>query len=134
MKLPTTILLLAMIASATTSTAGGQTLLSQPRADIIFLNANIYTGVDTSSFHAVQRAEAMAVRDGRVEAVGRNDEIVKLKGPSTEVINLALYRLALQNFDIGAAAALGIVFLIFLSVIMTQLLGVLGRNTDILEG
>jgi multiple sugar transport system permease protein len=55
-------------------------------------------------------------------------------GTSTEVINLALYRLALQNFDIGAAAALGIVFLIFLSVIMTQLLGVLGRNTDILEG
>ena len=30
----------------------------------------------------------MAVRDGRVEAVGRNDEIVKLKGPSTEVIDL----------------------------------------------
>lgn len=88
MKLPTTGFLLAMIASATTSTAGGQTLPSQPRADIIFLNANIYTGVDTSSFHAIQRAEALAVRDGRVEAVGRNDEIVKLKGPSTEVINL----------------------------------------------
>lgn len=54
-------------------------------------------------------------------------------GTSTEVINLALYRIALQNFDVGAAAALGIVFLIFLSVVMTQLLGVLGRNTDILE-
>jgi transcriptional regulator with XRE-family HTH domain len=39
----------------------------------------------------------------------------------------------LQNFDIGAAAALGIVFLVFLSVIMQQLLGVIGRNTDILE-
>src|SRR4029077_13912589 len=36
----------------------------------------------------IQRVDAMAVRDGRVEAVGRNDEIVKLKGPSTEVINL----------------------------------------------
>ncbi len=80
MKLATATLLLAM--------AGAQTLPTQPRADVIFLNANIYTGVDTSSFHAIQRAEAMAVHDGRVEAVGRNDEIVKLKGPSTEVINL----------------------------------------------
>jgi predicted amidohydrolase YtcJ len=44
--------------------------------------------VDTSSFHAIQRAEAVAVRDGRVEAVGRNGEILMLKGPSTEVINL----------------------------------------------
>ena len=80
MKLAATILLLA--------TAGAQTLPTQPRADVIFLNANIYTGVDSASFHAIQRAEAMAVHDGRVEAVGRNDEIVKLKGPSTEVINL----------------------------------------------
>lgn len=54
-------------------------------------------------------------------------------GTSTEVINLALYRIALQDFDIGSAAALGIVFLIFLSVIMSQLLKVLGRNTDIME-
>ena len=74
MKLAATILLLTM--------AGAQTLPSQPGADVIFLNGNIYTGVDTSSFHAIQRVDAMAVRDGRVEAVGRSDEIVKLKGPS----------------------------------------------------
>ena len=54
-------------------------------------------------------------------------------GTSTEVINLDLYRIALQNFDIGAAAALGIVFLLFLSVIMQQLLKVLDDNTDLLE-
>jgi multiple sugar transport system permease protein len=54
-------------------------------------------------------------------------------GTSTEVINLDLYRIALQNFDIGAAAALGIVFLLFLSVIMQQLLSVIGDNTDLLE-
>jgi predicted amidohydrolase YtcJ len=65
-----------------TATATAQRLPSQPRADIIFLNANIYTGVETSSFHAIERAEAMAVHDGRVEAVGRNDEIMRLKGPS----------------------------------------------------
>ena len=89
MKPATNVFLLAVIATAMTATAGAQNFPSQPRADVIFLNANIYTGVvDTSSFHAIQRAEAMAVHDGRVEAVGRNDEIAKLKGPSTEVINL----------------------------------------------
>jgi multiple sugar transport system permease protein len=54
-------------------------------------------------------------------------------GTSTSLINLDLYRIALQNFDIGAASALGICFLIVLSVIMGRLLSILGRNTDILE-
>jgi predicted amidohydrolase YtcJ len=81
------------IATALSVAATGQNSpspsTSQPRAEIIFMNGNIYTGVvDTSSFHSIQRAEALAVRDGRVEAVGRGDEILKLKGPSTEVINL----------------------------------------------
>jgi predicted amidohydrolase YtcJ len=77
-----------MTAFAMIATAAAQGLPSQPRADVIFLNANIYTGVETSSFHSIQRAEAMAVHEGRVEAVGRNGEIVKLKGPATEVIDL----------------------------------------------
>jgi predicted amidohydrolase YtcJ len=59
-----------------------------PSADVIFIDGNVYTGVVDVSSRAVQRAEAIAIRDGRVEALGRNDEIVKLKGPSTEVINL----------------------------------------------
>ena len=89
MKLGSNVFLLAVIVTGTLATAGAQNLPPQPRADVIFINANIYTGVvETSSFHAVPRAEAMAVRDGRVEALGRNDEIVKLKGPSTEVIDL----------------------------------------------
>ncbi|MGH9545194.1 MAG: amidohydrolase, partial [Terriglobales bacterium] len=84
MKLGITVCLLAMMA-----TVEAQSLPSQPRADVIFLHGNIYTGVvETSSFHSIQRAEAIAVRTGRVEEVGRDDEIMKLKGPSTEVINL----------------------------------------------
>ena len=84
MKLGSTVFLLATI-----STAGAQNLPSQPKADIIFIHANIYTGVaDVSSFHAIQRAEAMAVRDGRVAAVGRSVDILKLKGSATEVIDL----------------------------------------------
>lgn len=54
-------------------------------------------------------------------------------GTSTSLINLDLYRIALQTFDVGAAAALGICFLLVLSVIMGRLLSILGRNTDILE-
>lgn len=54
-------------------------------------------------------------------------------GTSTEIVNLTLYRVGLQNFQIGAAAALGIVFLILLMITVSQLLRVIGRNTDLLE-
>jgi predicted amidohydrolase YtcJ len=61
----------------------------KPKADIIFLHGNIYTGVvGASTFHEVQRAEAIAVHGDRIEAVGSENDILKLKGPSTEVINL----------------------------------------------
>lgn len=54
-------------------------------------------------------------------------------GTSTEIINLAIYRTALQDFSVGAAAALGISFLVFLSIVVPQMLRMLARNTDILE-
>lgn len=54
-------------------------------------------------------------------------------GRATELINLTLYRIGLQDFQIGAAAALGILFLILLSIIVSQLLQVLGKNTELLE-
>jgi multiple sugar transport system permease protein len=54
-------------------------------------------------------------------------------GTSTEIINLTLYRVGLQNFEIGAAAALGMVFLFLLLIIVSQLLRVIGRNTDLIE-
>jgi multiple sugar transport system permease protein len=53
-------------------------------------------------------------------------------GRATELINLTLYRIGLQDFQIGAAA-LGILFLILLSIIVSQLLQVLGKNTELLE-
>jgi multiple sugar transport system permease protein len=54
-------------------------------------------------------------------------------GTSTELINLTLYRVGLQNFQIGAAAALGMVFMFLLLILVSQLLRVFGRNTDLLE-
>lgn len=54
-------------------------------------------------------------------------------GVSTEIINLTIYRTALQDFSVGAAAALGISFLIVLSIIVPQMLRVLARNSDLVE-
>ena len=62
----------------------------KPKADVIFTHGNIYTGaVDaTASFGAGKRAEALAVRGDRILAVGAREEIMKLKGPNTQVIDL----------------------------------------------
>jgi multiple sugar transport system permease protein len=54
-------------------------------------------------------------------------------GRSTELINLTIYRTALQDFSIGAAAALGIVFLLLLVLIVPQVLRLLSRRTDLFE-
>jgi predicted amidohydrolase YtcJ len=50
--------------------------------DIIFVNADIYTQA------APVRAEAMAVRAGRIVAIGSNADIRKLKGSHTQVVDL----------------------------------------------
>ena len=60
-----------------------------PRADVVYLHGNVYTGVPANSqFSSIQREEAIAVREGRIQAVGKNAEIEKLKGPQTQVVDL----------------------------------------------
>jgi predicted amidohydrolase YtcJ len=62
---------------------------SRPAADTIYIHANIYTGVvGDSSFHAVQRAEAMAIREDKLIAVGNESDVLALKGPQTKLIDL----------------------------------------------
>ncbi len=62
----------------------------QTPADIIFIHGNVYTGLaSTAQFSSVQREEAFAVRGGRIQAVGKNADIEKLRGPATQVIDLA---------------------------------------------
>jgi predicted amidohydrolase YtcJ len=51
-------------------------------ADLIFHNAKIYTADD-----AVPRAEAIAVRGDRIAAVGTSADVLKLKGPTTRVVD-----------------------------------------------
>jgi predicted amidohydrolase YtcJ len=53
-------------------------------ADTIFLNAVIYTGAGMSQ-DKPQTVEAMAIRDGKILAVGTNAEIRRIAGPKTEI-------------------------------------------------
>lgn len=62
-------------------------------ADFIFLNGDIYTGaalpyMPGATVPSPRRAQALAVKDGRVIAVGTNDEVKKLKGKQTKVVDL----------------------------------------------
>jgi predicted amidohydrolase YtcJ len=60
-----------------------------PKADIIFIHANVYTGVPANAqFSSILREEAIAVRGERIQAVGKNVDIQKLKGPQTQVMDL----------------------------------------------
>lgn len=62
---------------------------AKPKADIIFTHGNVYTGVAVmSAFKSIKRAEAIAVKGDRIEAVGENAEMLKLRGPYTQVIDL----------------------------------------------
>jgi predicted amidohydrolase YtcJ len=55
----------------------------EPRATLIIWNGPIYTA-DT----AHPTAEAVAVRDGRIVRVGSNADVMRLKGPQTEILDL----------------------------------------------
>jgi len=85
MKLAAVAVLLCTMAMAQSSNS-----TETPKADVIFRNANIYTGLkDRSTFGETQRrAEALAIRGDRVVAIGDNSEIIKWKGTQTQVIDL----------------------------------------------
>src|SRR5208283_2553384 len=62
---------------------------SKPKADVIFIHANVYTGVPSNEmFGSTLREEAIAVRGERILAVGKNIDIEKLKGLQTQVVDL----------------------------------------------
>ena len=62
----------------------------KPKADLIFTHGNIYTGVvdATTTLGSGKRGEALAVLGDRILAVGARDEIMKLKGPETKIVDL----------------------------------------------
>jgi predicted amidohydrolase YtcJ len=69
----------ALLARPTTSVAQ-----TSGRADLIFSNGPIHTMADTAP-----GAEAIAVRGGRISAVGTMDAVLAQQGPGTRMIDLA---------------------------------------------
>jgi predicted amidohydrolase YtcJ len=67
-----------------------QSAPSKPKADVIFTHGNIYTGVvdTTASLGAGKRSEALAIIGDRIVAVGARDEVMKMKGPDTKIVDL----------------------------------------------
>ncbi|MGU7770755.1 amidohydrolase [Burkholderia sp. MR1-5-21] len=64
-------------------------------ADTVYLNGILYTGDAQRRF-----AQALATRDGKILAIGRDDDIRPLAGPATRVVDLA-GRLMLPGFIDG---------------------------------
>ncbi len=62
---------------------------AKPKADILFIHANLYTGVPANTpFSSVLREEAIAIKGDRILAVGKTIDLQTLKGPQTQVIDL----------------------------------------------
>jgi predicted amidohydrolase YtcJ len=67
-------------------------------ADLIYINGDICTGMlsfvthsgtnSISGAHEDKRAQALAIADTKIIAAGTNDEVLKLKGPNTRVVDL----------------------------------------------
>jgi len=99
MNLATLLCLASFLCMIQSHGAPPQTAPAQSRAEIIFLHGNVYTGVaEGSSFHDVKRVEAIAIRGGRIQEIGSNKAILKLKGPDTQVIELS-GRFVLPGFN-----------------------------------
>jgi predicted amidohydrolase YtcJ len=73
--------LIALNINASANSASGKTSVNEP-PDTIFVNGDIYTQATPS------RAQAMAIRDGSIIAVGSNDDIRKLKRAHTQIVDL----------------------------------------------
>ncbi len=63
---------------------------AKPKADILFVHANVYTGVPANTpFASIDREEAIAVRGDRILAVGKTIDLQKtMKSPETLVVDL----------------------------------------------
>jgi predicted amidohydrolase YtcJ len=79
----------ALCAGQSQVPTGAPSAVSGPKADVIYIHANVYTGVPSNAaFSSILREEAIAVRGDRIQAVGKNVDIQKLKGPQTRVVDL----------------------------------------------
>src|SRR5262245_30518585 len=63
--------------------AGGSALVQGADADLILHHGKVATVDESFTLH-----EAIAVQDGRVVEVGRDADVLKRRGPRTEVVDL----------------------------------------------
>jgi predicted amidohydrolase YtcJ len=73
----------ALIALAIALTAPGTARAQTPAADLILTNARVYT-----ADAARPRAQAVAIRDGRIVFVGSDLEAAALRGSATRTLDL----------------------------------------------
>jgi predicted amidohydrolase YtcJ len=83
-------LLLAVAAGVSAQNDVSGQRAPKPKAELIFTHGNIYTGaVDPAApLGATKRAQALAIVGDRILAVGTRDDIMKLKGPETKIVDL----------------------------------------------
>src|SRR4051794_9732150 len=74
---------LAVALLATLTIAAQDTKMTAASPDVIFVNANIWTGVA-----AKPHATALAVHGGNVVAIGSDAEVKKLAGKNTQIVDL----------------------------------------------
>ncbi len=82
-----------LVCTLTASLSSGQTSApaadAKPKADVIFVHANVYTGVPANAqFSSIGREEAIAVKGDRILAVGKTLDMDKFKGPETQIVDL----------------------------------------------
>jgi hypothetical protein len=76
MKILPAVLVVLIMASSLSAQQGKS-------ADTIFINGDIYTGATPEA-----RVRAIAISGGKIIATGANEEVLKLKEPKTEVVDL----------------------------------------------
>jgi predicted amidohydrolase YtcJ len=84
------ILLVTLLGATAAQNAAPKSEDSKPKADTLFIHGNVYTGLPANTpFASIDRQEAIAVRNGRILAVGKTFDLqTTLKGPDTQVVDL----------------------------------------------
>lgn len=81
--------LVSILATSTMGQNAASAADTKPKADVIFVHANVYTGVPANTpFASIDREEAIAVKGDRILAVGKTLDLDKFRGPQTQMIDL----------------------------------------------
>jgi predicted amidohydrolase YtcJ len=82
------ITLLGAACAGSAQTAGSTT--QKPKADVIYIHGNIYTGIVNldASIGSNRRGESMAISGDKILTVGSRSEVMKFKGSDTKIVDL----------------------------------------------